>query len=264
MEDSRGQVSGSAAAVYEQFFVPALFGEWAPRVADAVAPEPGQTVLDVACGTGVLTREVAKRVAPGGRAVGLDPNEGMLEMARTLAGGIDWRHGVAEELPFAPGELDAVVSQFGLMFFDDPVRALGEMWRVLRPGGRLAVAVWGRLADTPGYASMVALLTRLFGPDVANELVVPYRLGDPAALLSLFESAGIADARLATLPGTARFPSIADWVHTDIRGWTLADAIDDDQFALLAREAEVELAPYAAGGSVAFASPAHIVSARKR
>jgi SAM-dependent methyltransferase len=260
-----GQVTRSAAEVYEEFFVPALFQGWTARVAEAARLAPGQTVLDVACGTGALAREAAGRVAPGGSVTGLDRNEGMLAAARRKAPAIEWRQGLAEELPFADGAFDAVVSQFGLMFFEDRVAALTEMWRVLRPrGGQLAVAVWDALERTPGYAAMTALLQRLFGDGTADALRAPYVLGDPDALLSLFAEAGISGAQIQTLDGTARFPSIEAWVYTDVKGWTLADVIDDNQYRILLREAERELMPYRQHeGTVAFRAPAHVVTATK-
>lgn len=99
-EDLAGQVTSSAAEVYEEFFVPALFDQWAGRVADAARLGPGDRVLDVACGTGVLAREALGRVQPGGSVVGLDPNEGMLTVARRKEPRIEWRRGRAEDLPF--------------------------------------------------------------------------------------------------------------------------------------------------------------------
>jgi ubiquinone/menaquinone biosynthesis C-methylase UbiE len=263
-ETLKGQVTRSAADIYDEFFVPALFQQWAPLVADAARLAPGQRVLDVACGTGILAREAAKRVVPGGSAVGLDRNDGMLAVARRQAPAVDWRSGRAETLPFPDAGFDAAVSQFGLMFFDDRQAALREMWRVLKPGGRLAVAVWDALENSPGYAAMAALLQRLFGQRIASELHAPFALGDPQVLRALFAEAGIAGAEISTHAGMARFPSIESWVRTDVKGWTLADLIDEDQYALLLREATITLRPYAgAGGEVAFGAPAHIVTARK-
>lgn len=263
-DDRTGQVTRTAAEVYEEFFVPALFLEWAARVADAAQLSPGQKVLDVACGTGVLAREVAKRIQPGGAVTGLDRNEGMLTVARRKTPDIDWRLGMAESLPFADGAIDAVVSQFGLMFFEDRIAALREMWRVLRPGGRLAVAVWDALDRTPGYAAMAALLQRLFGDRVADALRAPFALGEPETLRSLFTEAGITKIDIRTSDGTGRFPSIESWVHTDVKGWTLADLIDDAQYDELRRAAEKELTPFVqSDGTVAFRSPAHIVQAVK-
>jgi SAM-dependent methyltransferase len=259
-----GQVSRSAAEVYDEFFVPSLFQEWPGRVADAAEIRPGQRVLDVACGTGVLARTVAERVGPDGSVVGLDLNSGMLAVARRKAQAIEWRPGRAEALPFDGASFDAVVSQFGLMFFEDRQAALREMLRVLRPGGRIAVAVWDTLDQSPGYAAMADLLQRLFGDEVAGTLRAPFILGDRQFLGSLFAEAGMPDARIATRAGTARFPSIESWVYTEIKGWTLADAIDNAQFDLLLAEAKRELQPFVTGdGTVAFAMPARIVTATK-
>jgi len=145
MSEAVSQAQIEAANAYETLFVPALFGEWAPRVAEAAQVKLGQRVLDVACGTGVLAREVVSRTGPSGYVAGVDPDPGMLAVARTLAPSVDWREGDAESLPFPHRSFDAVVSQFGLMFFADRHRAIREMLRVLAPGGRLAAAVWDSL-----------------------------------------------------------------------------------------------------------------------
>jgi ubiquinone/menaquinone biosynthesis C-methylase UbiE len=265
--EDRGQVSRNAAEVYEEFFVPALFQEWASRVVDAVHIQPSQKVLDVACGTGVVARTALERVGTTGQVVGLDVNEGMLAVAARTEPHIDWRRGKAEALPFDNASFDAVLCQFGLMFFEDRRAAIKEMVRVLRPGGNLAVAVWHSLDNTPGYAAMVELLQRLFGTEAANGLRFPFSLGDMPTLRSLFDDIGLDDndIRINTLPGTAHFPSIESWVYTDIKGWVLADQFDDAQYEQLLREAKQSLAPFVeADGQVRFASPAHIVSATKR
>ncbi len=263
-EHDRGQVSGRAAVIYEEFFIPALFQEWAPRVVDAAKIEPGWRVLDVACGTGILARTVAERVGSKGSVVGLDINEGMLQVARRKAPTVEWRQERAESLPFDADSFDATVSQFGLMFFEDRRLALQEMVRVLKPGGHLAVAVWDSIDNTPGYAAVIAILQRLFGSGVADALRAPFVLGDPQLLQSLFAEAGIVNAKITPHKGTARFPSIRSWMYTDVRGWTLADMIDDAQFELLCREAEQLLQPFVAkDGRVAFSSPAYIITATK-
>jgi hypothetical protein len=111
---------------------------------------------------------------------------------------------------------------------------------------------------------MAGLLERLFGAETADALRTPYALGDRSELAALLADAGIDGVRIETLDGTARFPSLDAWVHTDVKGWTLAGTIDEDQYRILLAEARTELAPFVrSDGSVAFASPAHIVSARK-
>jgi len=259
-----GQVIHAAAKVYETFFLPALFQQWAGQVADAADIQVGQRVLDVACGTGVLARAVAERVGAAGSVVGVDVNDGMLAVAQCNAPTIVWKQGRAEALPFESDSFDTVVSQFGLMFFTDRRAALKEMLRVVRRGGRLAVAVWDSLEQTPGYAAMSDLLLRLFGEEVADALRAPYVLGDRDLLRSLFAEAGMPNAQITTQAGVARFPSIQSWVYTDIKGWTLADALDGAQFERLLPEAERALRQFVtADGAVAFSAPAHIVTATK-
>jgi SAM-dependent methyltransferase len=261
---AKGQVVRSAAEVYEEFFVPALFGQWAGPIVDAAGVKPGDAILDVACGTGVVAREAANRLGETGRVVGLDCNDGMLAVARRIAPNVDWRLGQAEALPFEDETFDAATCQFALMFFEDRIAALKEMWRVLKPGGRLAIATWDRLEHSPGYAAMVALLQRLFGTRAADALRAPFVIGEPELLIALAGEAGIPKAAVETRDGTVSFPSLKAWVHTDVKGWTLADMIDDAQFQTLLEAAHRDLTRFAqADSTVSFAGPAHILTAVK-
>lgn len=264
-ENQTGQVTQNAAETYEEFFVPALFEKWAERVVDAAQIGEGQSVLDVACGTGVLARAAAQRVGSKGSVIGLDVNEGMLEVARRKSPHIQWEHGRAESLPFNEDSFDAVVSQFGLMFFADRSAAIGEMSRVMIRGGRLAVAVWDRLENTPGYAAMADLLERLFGAQIAEALYAPFSLGDKKTLQPLFHNSQLQDIRITTVNGSARFSSIRAWVFTEIKGWTLSDRLDEAQYQHLLQEAEKELRSFVmSDGRVEFRAPAHIIIASKK
>lgn len=263
-KSEKGQVTQIAAEVYEEFFVPALFQQWASRVADVAQISSNQRVLDVACGTGILTREVSERVGAGGSVVGLDPNEGMLLVAKRKAPEIEWRQGRAEVLPFESNNFDAVVCQFGLMFFENRRAALEEMVRVLRQGGHLAVAVWDLLENIPGYTAVTKLLERLFGSEVADAMQAPFVLGNTKILQSLFADADVSNIQIMTYEGTARFPSINSWIYTETKGWTFADMIDDAQYQRLLQEAEKELRQFVTPeGTVAFRLPAHIVTSTK-
>lgn len=263
-DSERGQINTGAAEVYEEFFLPALFTHWPPRLAEAARIRAGRHVLDVACGTGVLARALLERVGPEGSVTGLDINPGMLAVARRKEPKVDWRQGPAEALPFADRSFDAVVSQFGLMFFDNRRAAIAEMMRVLKPGGRLAVAVWAALDTSPGYAALLRVLQDLFGDAAADALRAPFNLGDPAMLRSLFADAGVPGVEVATYAGIARYPSIEAWMYTEIKGWTLADMIDDAQYQRLLDTAKQVLRQFAGpNGAVSFSAPALIATAEK-
>lgn len=255
-----------SARGYEGLLVPALMWQYTRPVLDAAQVESGQRVLDVACGTGVLTRAAAERVGPNGAVAGVDPGPGMLAVAEELAPDIDWQQGTAESLPFPDESFDAVVSQFGLMFFVDRAQAIREMLRVLKPGGLLAVAVWDSLENIPAYADEVALLDRMAGTDAADAVRAPYNLGDPAALKALFTETGVGRVSVERHPGTAVFPSIQAMTEGDLRGWLPLMGIELDETLIQAILAEAEgvLAPYeTADGRLEFDHPALIVTGVK-
>lgn len=254
-----GQVSKSAAEIYDEFFVPALFGQWAKPLCDAAGVATSTEVLDVACGTGATTREAARRAGTGGRVVGLDRNGGMLDLARSRSTAIEWTEALAEALPFDDNTFDTVLCQFGLMFFDDRRKAMSEMVRVLRPGGRIALSVWDTVDNSPGYADMIELIQTMFGSDAADALRAPFLLGSKQALADTLDDGGLGGATVTTVAGIAQFESIREWVRMDVRGWTLSEFIDDEGFEALVAAAEKQLNRFASDdGSVEFPAPAHI------
>ncbi len=265
MSESQLQAQVEAARAYEALFIPALFAQWAPGVADAARLAPGQRVLDVACGTGILAREARTRTAPSGYVAGVDPDAGMLAVAAELARDIDWRQGTAEALPFPDGTFDAVVSQFGLMFFADRLGALQEMLRILRPGGRLAIAVWDGLEHTPAYAAEVDLLQRWAGTVAADAVRAPFVLGDHERLAGLMNDAGVAEVEIATRPGLARFPSARVMLEAEVHGWLPVWGVhlSEPEIEGILREGEDVFRAYTTPEGLVFDAPAHIATGRK-
>lgn len=255
----------SPAEIYDAQFVPALFAHWGPVVLDAAAVRENHRVLDVACGTGALTLAAAERVGPGGSVVGIDVNPDMLTVARRKSTQVEWMEGKAEALPLPDDSFDAVVSQFGFMFFDDKPRALRGMMRVLRPGGTLAVAVCDAVDHSPGYGAFARLLDRLFGSDVGNAFRAPFALGDPEQLLAISREAGLGGARVEQHHRDVCFKSIDALVSTERACvWTLGGILTDEQFARLLDESRTALKPFmTGGGAIQFDMPSLIVSARK-
>jgi SAM-dependent methyltransferase len=264
-EPERWQVSTDAAEVYESCFVPAIFGAWASPVADAAGIRTGDNVLDVGCGTGVLAREALRRVGQEGRVVGVDLNEGMLAVAARTEPNVEWRLGDAAALPFEDVSFDVVVSQFALMYFPDRVTSLSETWRTLAPGGRLAIAVWAPIDRARGYQILVDIAVRQCGREAADVLAAPFVLGDQAELATLFVTSGISGANVTLHEGSIRFPSVHEFVRTEVRGSPLAEMLGDDTMQALAAESEHALVEFVVpSGEIVMPMDAHIVTATKR
>lgn len=262
-DNQKGQVSEAAARVYEEHYLPALFEEWTPVVTEAAQIQDSHTVLDVACGTGVLATAILERVGSNGSVFGIDVNEGMLNIARSKSSRIVWKESPAELLPFEDSSFDRVVCQFGLMFFQNQEKSLREMMRVLRPDGLLVFIVWDRLEEIPGFAARIDLWRKMFGEETVDE--APCSLGDKDVLADLLRASGIPGAKIKTRKGTARYPSIHDWMYTAAKGWTQDDVLDDKQFERLLREARRAFSRFETPeGTVSFPTSTHIVTARKK
>jgi SAM-dependent methyltransferase len=189
----------------------------------------------------------------------------MLVVAKELAPSIDWQEGAAESMPFSDATFDAVVSQFGLMFMERD-KALREMLRVLKPAGRLVVAVWDTLQNIPAYATEVELLERLAGARAADALRAPFVLGDRGYLAEMFDCAGASAVTITTPKGMAHFPSIRVMVEADLRGWlpVMGVNLSEEEIGRILEEAEDVLDSYLKlDGQVEFEVQAHLVTATK-
>ena len=252
------QVDAAAAEVYERNFVPALFGVWAGPLCDAAGVAAGDRVLDLACGTGVVAREAARR---GASPVGTDLNAGMLAVARRLLAAVEWVRADAAALPFPDAAFDRTLCQFALMYFPDRLAALREARRVTRPRGTIAFAVWASIDESPGYAALADVLERAAGSEAAATLRAPYVLGDANQLGSLFGEAGLEAITIETRTETARFPSVDELVRTEVEGSPLAGTIGEAGYQVLLEEARTSLAPFSGRDDVRFPVAAHIVVA---
>ncbi len=183
------------AETYETYFVPAMFLPWATILMRRAAPRAGEHVLDIACGTGIVARQVAPLVGMRGQVVALDLNPDMLAVARSLpapAGAtIEWREANAMAIPFPAHTFDLVLCQHGLQFFPDRVGALREMRRVLKPGGRVVVIVLQALAQHPVFEALMQSVARQLALPV-SAVATPFVLSDAEALRALFVAAGFA------------------------------------------------------------------------
>lgn len=202
---------------YESELVPRIFAPWARRLVDAAELMPGERVLDLACGTGIVARTASPRLGPGGQVVGVDINPAMLEVARDLSRQlrtpIEFLEAGAGSLPVPDSSIDAVLCQQGLQFFPDRVGALQEVRRVLTPRGRAIFAVWrGPEFHTNLLDLDAKVLGRHLGPEVMEGSDAPFWLGDTDELRELFRSAGFGSVHVRTHVSEIRFGSTREMV----------------------------------------------------
>lgn len=239
------------AETYEARFVPAIFDDWARSLLQRVPLSPGQRVLDVGCGTGIVARHAAAAVGPTGEVVGVDPNAAMLAVARRVAPELTFQAGTAEALPFPDDRFDVSLSQAAAMFFVDPTQALREMKRVTRPGGTVAMLVPGRLEASPGYVAFVDVAARHAGPQAIELLGTYFRVGDPDVLRGFAEGAGLDDIAVQGWLGATRLGSIEEFVVVETESTPLIERLDDEAYARIKADSEQALAGFLTDDGVA-------------
>jgi ubiquinone/menaquinone biosynthesis C-methylase UbiE len=221
------QIPIDAAELYESAFVPGFFAQWSPTLCEIAGVSTGNTVLDVACGTGIAARTAADLVGANGHVVGADLNPSMLTVAARVRPDIEWRQADAVALPFDDQQFDVVLCQMALMFMPDRESAVREMSRVVKAGGRIAVVVPGALAEQPAFEPFVELAARLCGPDAVSLLTTYFVCGDMAELELLFESAGLRVTDTRTVIGTYAAPSVDAAVTTEVESTPLVERISE-------------------------------------
>jgi ubiquinone/menaquinone biosynthesis C-methylase UbiE len=188
--------------MYERWLAGSLFRPWADGTLDDVELSPGDQILDIACGTGVVARVAKARLGGAGHVVGVDISRDMLGVARAVAPDIDWREGSADALPLRDGEqFDVVVCQQGLQFFPDKPAALKQMRRALSKDGRVAVSTWLSDDEIPFFRELREVAERHLGA-IADQR---YSLGDADELEALIREAGFNDVRVKKMSRTIRF-----------------------------------------------------------
>jgi ubiquinone/menaquinone biosynthesis C-methylase UbiE len=258
------QIPLEIAEMYEARFVPRLFALWAPHLVEAARVAPGQSVLDVACGTGIVARTVAGRLGGRGRVVGVDLNRNMLAVASQHAEDIEWREGDAQDLPFDDDQFDAVLCQSGLMFFPDPTRAIREMARVAKPDGVVAVQVWASLESQPAYSRLVEIAARHAGPDAVNLLGAYWSCGDLDRLRSQFEAADLDVSTVRTLTEVATFDSVDELVATEVESTPLIERITSEVYDRIREDAREALAKFRTDDGVRIPLVGHVIAAHGR
>lgn len=212
------EITGTPAEIYEQHTVPAIFVHWAPELVERLAVQPGERVLDLACGTGIVTRHLVDRIGPTGRVVGLDVNVDMLAVARRVVPhpAIEWLEGSALAMPLPDAAFDVVVCEQGLQFFADKLAAFREIRRVMAPGGRLTMTVWRAIEHAPGFRLLEEALARRVG--AAQAALPPFSLGDAHAICALASRAGFREVQSGAAVKLSRWQSAEHFVRSMVGG----------------------------------------------
>ena len=235
---------------------------------EPAALQPGERVLDLACGTGVIARLAASKTGPAGKVTGLDLNAGMLDVARSLAppsgAAITWVEGSAMATGLPDASFDVVLCQQGFQFFPDHAAALGEMHRVLVPGGRILLSVW-KSAGPYNLAVGEALEHHIGAETVARfraSRVVP----DAGELRRMLEAAGFHDVQVRPTAMTIRLPPIDAFVLNHLSASPVADAVaalGTEERRDLAGRVKSALQAYADGDGVAVPDEVNIAMATR-
>lgn len=226
-EHEHWQLDGSAPELYERYLVPAITSLWAADLLERAKPNSGDAVIDIACGTGVVIRLAAARMAKG-HLVGLDFNAGMLAVARTIpnAGApIEWIEGSALSLPFGDRSFDLALCQLGLQFFPDRPLALREMYRVLAKSGRVALSVFSAIERTPVANAFARALDQSLGPDASKIKRAEHIFREADQVRTLLADEGFVQIEVNTVTQHISFPSVLDYVRFQLTATPIASLL---------------------------------------
>src|SRR5262245_26241555 len=260
-------LTAEAAELYERYVARYILGPWAPLLADAGRLVAGERVLDVACGTGVVTRIAAERVGPTGRVIGLDLNPGMIGVARSLprpAGApVEWIERSALDLGLPDASVDVVFCQQGLQFFLDKALAMREMHKVLDRGGRLAASVW---TGAGVYNSAVGeALERFLNGESAARFCASRKVPSREELRSLAIDAGFADVKVQVSRIDMHLPRLDRFVLQHLSATPVAAEIaacDPESREKIGESVMKKLRDYADEEGVSYPEEAHILTGR--
>jgi ubiquinone/menaquinone biosynthesis C-methylase UbiE len=268
--DARPAVSfrdygGSSPENYERYFVPTIGTAWATSLLDMAALRSGERVLDVACGTGIVTRRASQLVGPEGFVAGLDVNPAMLAVARSVSPtSIEWHESSAEAIPCPDASFDVVTCSLGLQFVPDRPAAMREIRRVLADGGRVAIATVG---PTPQVFEILAqALARHVKPEVAAFVRHVFSLHEHQELRDLAEGAGLRSVSVQSEALRVLLPPPSEFLWQYVTSTPLAapvGEIGDDERAALARDVTTAWRRFLEGGALRFDGNAVLTTASK-
>lgn len=253
------QLALAGAQFYEKHFIPSIFAPWANIMVDQLELQSDDRLLDVACGTGIVARTAYAKGDKSLAITGYDLNDGMLQVAKANTEDIHWMQGKAEELPFSNNSFTKSVCQFGIMFFQDPEKALREMERVSTK--KVLISIWNEIEANEGYAELLELVEQVGGTASSDVLRSPFSMGNKKGILNLLSNCGLKNYEINTKQKAVLFPSVENWIDCDVKASPIINHITNRQYETLKKEAKTQLKKYIqSNGKVQFKMSAHIIS----
>jgi ubiquinone/menaquinone biosynthesis C-methylase UbiE len=261
--------AGSIPENYDRNMVPLIFASYARDLSQKAAALAPKVVLEVACGSGAVTRELAPKLAPDARYVVTDLNEPMLDYAASRQNAdsrITWRQADAQALPFDDASFDAVCCQFGAMFFPDRPSGYREARRVLKPGGSYLFSVWDRIEENAFADDVTNALAVMFPDDPPRFLArTPHGYHDTALIRRDLEKAGFTNVTIETRADESRSPSPLHVATAYCQGTPLRNEIEArgaDKLTAATDHAAAAIAKRHGNGEIAAKISAHVIMAR--
>jgi ubiquinone/menaquinone biosynthesis C-methylase UbiE len=261
------------AELYERYFGAAIFKPWTEKLMAYAQPQAGERVLDLACGTGIVSRRVAPLVGKQGQVVGVDNNPQMLEVAEAVTNGVgrqvEYQEGDAVDLPLPDGQFDLVICQQGLQFFSDYGAAMAEMERVLADGGRVVISVWKGLEHHPVYKELLEAEAQYLNAPLAK-VARPFSFPGEETLERLLQQSGFDRLQIWEESMNVRFPEPQRFVQLTVLAGAavvpeFAQQNPEERSALIeavAAESETVLQEYGDGEWITFPMPTYIAVTR--
>ena len=230
MSDQNAFFGGSIPENYDRYLGPAFFEPFANDMAGRLDPARHRNVLEIACGTGIVTRRVRDRLSPEARLVATDLNPAMLAVAQTKftpEENMDWREADALALPFPDSSFDAAFCQFGVMFFPDKEASMRETYRVLSSGGVFLFNVWNSLAQNPAARLAHETIASFFDRDPPTFYQTPFGFHDSAVIQQLLQGAGFNEIEITSVALPCQSQSAVDFATGLVRGNPVGPAIEE-------------------------------------
>lgn len=234
------------------------------------APQAGESVIDIGCGTGAAARYAAEAVGSSGQVIGVDVNAGMLEVARSLPAvqgtPIEWREANAAQLPLDDQSVDLVLCAQTLQFLPEKQLGLSEMRRVVKPGGRVALSLWCDIEDSPYFYTLVETIARHIGSDTAAGLKSAFALSDANEICRLLKEAGFEQIDRTITRLDLPLPQLTEFVPRHISATPMAAGFSragESMQQSIIQEATEKLSSYETDGQVQIPFKSHMMMARK-